>query len=82
MTGRGWSAQDLPLVGEDPELWTVNEAAFALGPPRVPMDEMRLIARKLAPVGKRKTVAAGKPGRCARVYRAVDFIEAYDKWSQ
>jgi hypothetical protein len=81
MTGRGWSAQDLPLVGEDPKLWTVTEAATALGPPCVPMDEIRLIARKLKPVGKRKTAGAGKPGRCARVYRAVDFIAAYEKWA-
>lgn len=79
MTGRGWRAPDLPVVGKDPKLWTVAEAAVRLGPPDVPISEIRLLARRITPVGKRRTVASGKAGRCARVYRAVDFIKAYDR---
>ena len=78
MTGRGWSAKDLPLVGEDEKTWTVAEAAARL---LLPVAEVRLLllARRIEPVGKRRTAGAGKPGRCARVYRAKSFIEAYDR---
>lgn len=88
MTGRGWSAKDLPLVGDDPEFWTIAHAAALLRPPGLTAGEaaalvqaLRLQARRLRPVGKRRTVAAGKPGRCARVYKAIDLIEAYEKIS-
>lgn len=81
MKGRGWSAEDLPLVGDDPKLWTVAQAAALLGPPRLSVEELRIIARKMEPVGKRRTARAGQPGRCARVYKASDFIEKYEKWS-
>lgn len=84
MSGRGWSAGDLPLVGDDPALWTVAEAAVFLGPPTLPLDKVRSLVRSfkiLQPVGRRRTVANGKPGRCARVYRAEDFIDAYEKSS-
>ncbi len=76
MTGRGWSAENLPLVEKDEKMWTVAEAAVRL---LLPVAEVRLLARRIEPVGKRRTAGAGKPGRCARVYRAKSFIEAYDR---
>ncbi len=82
MTGRGWTAKDLPLVGDDPKLWTVAQAAALLGPPRLSIGEVRIITKRMEPVGKRRTAPAGQPGRCARVYNAADFITAYERWSR
>lgn len=79
MNGRGWSAKGLPVRGDDPKEWTVAEAAVHLGPPHLSVAEVRQLARiaGIQPVGRRRTSTSGS-GRYARVYRAVDFIKAYD----
>jgi hypothetical protein len=83
---RGWTSQNLPRVDSDDTLWTITEAAHALGPlPGDPedtpvkdiIDELRLYARRMTAVGKRRTGPEGHPGRCARAYRATDFIALY-----
>lgn len=89
---RGWTSQDLPIIGDDPSLWTVTEAAQHLGPlPGDPenmpvpaiVTKLRILARyyphDLPAVGKRRTRRPGHPGRSARVYRAADFINFYAK---
>lgn len=80
MIGRGWSSAGLKVVTDDPKLWTVAEAAVHLGPPHLSVAQVRQLARiaSIEPVGQRRTSAHGKPGRYARVYRAVDFIKAYE----
>ncbi len=77
---RGWTSVSLPLVGDDEKLWTVAQAATLLGPPRLSVNEVRYLVRiaRMEPVGKRRTAAHGKPGRCARVYQAAQFIQAYE----
>jgi hypothetical protein len=82
MTGRGWSAEDLPLVGRDDTLWTVEEAVFFLGA-HVSLKRVRKLAGdRLEPVGKRRMAPSGKGGRCARVYAASDFIQLYESLAQ
>lgn len=84
MGQRGWTAQGLTLVGEDERLWTVEEAARLLGPPSLSAVQVRqLIAmRDLQPVGTRRPTRAETRGRLPRVYRAIDFIKAYDALSK
>lgn len=79
--GKGWTSVGLPAVGDDETLWTVAEAALLLGPPVLPVTRVRqLVALAgLSPVGRRKVSLPRAPGRYARVYRAVDLIEAYDR---
>lgn len=85
---RGWTSQELAAVGDDDTLWTIIEAAQHLGPLPGDPDQMpviaivtklRILARfhHLEPVGKRRTTPVGTPGRFARVYRAIDFINLY-----
>lgn len=89
---RGWSSRELPIVCDDETLWTVADAAHALGtlpgdPENVSqlttVTKLRDLARyhHLEPVGKRRSTRPGLPGRYARVYRAVDFIELYEQMS-
>ncbi len=77
MTARGWTSADLPMVGEDDTLWTINEAANYLCMDVAEVREM-VSYRRLEAVGKRRTAARGRPGRCARVYRAADLIMEYE----
>ena len=81
---RGWSSEGLKTVADDATLWTAAEAAVLLGPPDLNVDEVRRLIQlfNLLPVGKRRTTGHGQAGRHARVYRASDFIEAYDKLSR
>ena len=78
---RGWSSDGLHTVGDDEKLWTAAEAAVLLGPPDLNVSEVRkLIALfNIQAVGKRRTTGHGQAGRHARVFRASDLIEAYDK---
>lgn len=81
---RGWSSKGLKAVGDDETLWTAAEAAVFLGPPDLNVDEVRRLIKLfgITPVGKRSTNGHGQPGRHARVFRASEFIEAYDKLSK
>jgi hypothetical protein len=67
-------------VGDDPELWTVAQAAVLLGPPDLNVRQVRDLVKifGLEPVGKRRVTAVGQSGRHARVYYASEFIKAYD----
>lgn len=80
MSGRGWLSKTLPLVGNDERLWTAAEAALHLDTPDWPVSvvDARRMAQRLTPVGKRRTAGAGRAGRCARAYRAADFVAAYE----
>jgi hypothetical protein len=94
---RGWSSQELPVVCDDENLWTVADAAYTLGalpgdpddvPVLVTVAKLRDLARyhhratgSLAPVGKRRATRSGQSGRYARVYRAIEFIELYEQMS-
>jgi hypothetical protein len=86
---RGWTSQDLPVVADDPALWTIADAVARLGPlpndpPNLPAaavaTKLRILARclGLTPVGKRRTSPTGHPGRYARVYTAQSFIDLYE----
>lgn len=90
---RGWTSNDLPVVCDDENLWSVADAVHALG--TLPGDseftttaatvaKLRDLVRyfHLTPVGKRRSTRAGLSGRYARVYRALDFIELYDQLSR
>ena len=79
-TDRGWQAQNLPTVGDDPALWTAADAARLLGPPVLTTDQVRQLVRMvgLTPVGKRRTGLPRTGGRHARVYRAEALIRAYE----
>lgn len=81
---RGWSSEGLPVVGEDPGLWTVASAAAVLGPPQLTPAQLRARVRVagLVPVGKRRVTEAGHSGRHARVYRATELIQLYESWSE
>lgn len=83
MKGKGWTSAGLKTVGDDDTLWTVAEAACHLGPPVLTVAQVRDLVRiaRLEPVGKRQT-GRPTPGRQPRVYRAVDFIRAYEALSQ
>lgn len=87
---RGWSSKELPVVCDDENLWTVADAAYTLGTlpgdpenvsTPVTVAKLRDLARyhHITPVGKRRSTRAGQPGRYARVYRAMDFIELYEQ---
>jgi hypothetical protein len=81
VTGRGWSAAGLKVVGDDDTLWTAAEAARLLGPPELSAEKVRLLIQLspgLKPVGRRRTTPHGRPGRYARVYEAQAFIKAYE----
>lgn len=84
MTTKGWTSQELKVVTDDQTLWTVTEAARLLGPPELPVVTARYLVQLtgMEPQGKRRTTAYGRAGRYARVYRAQDFIEAYEALSQ
>jgi hypothetical protein len=77
---RGWSSDGLKTVGDDPELWTVSDASKLHGPPDLSVREVRNLVKilNMEPVGKRRVTADGHSGRHARVYRASEFIKAYD----
>lgn len=77
---RGWSSSGLKTVGDDPELWTVSDASRLLGPPDLAIREVRNLVKifDIEPVGKRRVTDQGHSGRHARVYRADEFITAYD----
>jgi hypothetical protein len=77
---KGWSSDGLPTVGDDEKLWTAAQAAVLLGPPDLTTSEVRRLIQtfNLKPVGKRRTTGHGQPGRHARVYKAIEFIGAYD----
>lgn len=79
-TRRGWKAQDLPHVGDDPSLWTAADAARLLGPPTLTTDQVRQLVRMLGlvPVGRRRTGGAHAGGRHARVYPAEALIRAFE----
>lgn len=81
MTGRGWTTIGLILVDEDEKLWTVAEAAKLLG--KSPAD-VRFMIRSLEipPVGMQKKNGPEKRGRQPRVFRAIDIIRAYDRFSK
>lgn len=87
---RGWSSQELPVICDDDNLWTVADAARALG--TLPGDpenvtslatvaKLRDLTRyhHITPVGKRRATRNGQSGRYARVYRAIDFIKLYEQ---
>jgi 2-keto-3-deoxy-L-rhamnonate aldolase RhmA len=76
-TKRGWSDAGLRTVGDDPELWTVADAAGLLGPPELSTAQVRQLVQlaHIPPVGRRK---AARTGRYARVFRAADLIQAYE----
>lgn len=87
---RGWTSQELDVVCDDENLWTVVDAARHLGPvPQDPEDtpvpvtvtKLRDLTRyhRLPPAGKRRSSRPGQPGRYARVYRAADFINLYER---
>lgn len=84
MNGRGWTSKGLPTVGDDDTLWTVAEAACHLGPPVLSVTRVRQLVHiaNIEPVGQRRTSPHGTAGRYARVYRAIDFIEAYEALSR
>lgn len=79
-TKRGWLASSLPVVGDDPALWTAADAARLLGPPTLTTDQVRQLIRMvgLEPVGKRRTGNPRIGGRHARVYAAESLIRAYE----
>lgn len=81
VTGRGWSSEGLPTVGDDDKLWTVSEASQLLGPPELTPAQVRNLVKLAAiePVGKRRTTRFGTSGRHARVYKAEELIKAYDR---
>lgn len=81
---RGWSSQGLPVVGEDPQLWTINHAAGLLGPPQLTPAQLRARVRVtgLVPVGKRRVTEAGHSGRHARVYRATELVALYESLAE
>jgi hypothetical protein len=76
---RGWSSAGLRAVGDDPHLWTAQEASAILGPPALTPTQVRALIRcaGLEPAGKRSGASQGA-GRAARVYRAADLIKLYD----
>ena len=76
---RGWSSVGLKTVGDDVDLWTVSDASRLLGPPDLPVREVRNLVRifSIDPVGKRRVTQDGHSGRHARVYPASELIKAY-----
>lgn len=84
MTVRGWSSSGLMIVGEDERLWTVEEAARLLGPPRLSTVLLRRLVTELEwePAGTRRPDRQEPRGRQPRVYRAIDFIRVYESLSQ
>jgi hypothetical protein len=81
---RGWSSEGLPVVAEDPHLWTLTHAAGLLGPPQLTPAQLRTRVRVagLVPVGKRRVTESGHSGRHARVYRATELIQLYESFSE
>lgn len=79
-----WTSNTAPVVGNDPNLWTIAEAAVALGltPAEVRTLRAKIIYTHVFPVGKRKSMITSigydrtpKQGRYAMVYRASELIE-------
>lgn len=81
---KGWTSIGLRTVGDDDTLWTAAEAAVLLGPPDLNPTEVRRLIQLfgITPAGKRRTTGHGIAGRHARVYRAGELIEAYDRLSR
>lgn len=81
---RGWSTDGLKVVGDDPKLWTVAEAACHLVGPVLSVEGVRKMISlfEIEPVGRRRTSPHGTSGRYARVYRAVELIDAHDTMSR
>lgn len=77
--GRGWSSAGLRTVGDDPNLWTVTDAARLLGPPELSPAQVRQLVKifNIKAQGKRRVTADGRSGRHARVYDAQSLIKAY-----
>jgi hypothetical protein len=73
-TQRGWKSVGLKTVGDDPGLWSAQQAASLLGPPELSVTQVRALIRcaGLEPVAKRRTTLAS--GRHSRVYAAEDLI--------
>jgi hypothetical protein len=78
---RGWTTVDLVTVDEDERLWTVTQAAQLLG--KDPGSVRWLIKElNIPPVGMQRQSGSERRGRQPRVYRAIDFIRAYDNLSR
>lgn len=83
----GWVATELMVMGPDPTLWTVAEAAVVLGLSKVVEKKLRdrLPYTHVFPVGKRRSAVTVYPvvvttrksgaGRYAKVYHAAELIE-------
>ena len=67
-------------MGDNPKLWTAEQAASLLGPPMLTPAQVRHLIRcaSLQPAGKRRVTATGLAGRHARVYQAAELIRLYD----
>lgn len=78
-----WKAEELPIVGNDPELWSVAEAGMILGLSHLQLTRLRTQIRftHAFPVGRRRSAVAvfnpnpAPQGRMAKVYRAEELIE-------
>lgn len=81
---KGWTSKGLVTMGDDPTLWTVNDAAKLLGPPQLNVNQVRELIKMLGiqPIGKRRVTMRGRGGRHARVYKAETLIKAYDALSR
>lgn len=81
---RGWTTEGLKVVGDDDKLWTVAEAACHLTEPTLSVEGVRKLISlfEIEPIGRRRTSPHGTSGRYARVYRAVELIDAHDAMSR
>lgn len=88
MTERGWTSAGLSVVEQDDRLWTVAQAARYIAPAGVSLTnacaDVRWTIRRfnIQPVGTCKQDGPEKRGRQPRVYRAIDLIQAYDRFSR
>lgn len=82
-----WTSETVPIVGNDPTLWTIAEAAVALGltPSEVKSLRGRINHTHVFPVGRRKSMISATDhsytpnrGRFAKVYRASELIEVIE----
>lgn len=83
-----WSSENIPAVGNDPRLWTIAEAAMALGltPRETVVLRQKLAYTHVFPVGRRRSMigsvdgshSSGNRGRYAKVYRASELIEVIE----
>jgi hypothetical protein len=85
---RGWTSAGLALVEQDDRLWTVAQAARFIAPAGLSeasaCADIRWTIRRLniEPVGTCKQDGAERRGRQPRLYRAIDLIRAYDRFSR